>query len=248
MGKTYKHILIGLGITCLLLLPITYGWFVIGGPFPTGEGISKGDWLGFWGGYLSFVGATILGTIAVWQNNQANKTNQTAIEENRRIYQIGFENELRKAKYLAIIHAIEELNTKLVEINKNFLSLLHEAKNTHQEEKLVSAYSKTIESLNFMASFEFDQILPISFDKQYPEIKEYRDRIKAQIQQTIDGLEKEKAQVSEALNAGRKVTGIHITIGNDQEALTKILGVFYNKLYALDSYVSIHKHISTQNK
>ena len=102
-------------------MPITYGWFVIGGPFPTGEGISKGDWLGFWGGYLSFAGATILGTIAVWQNNQVNKTNQTAIEENRRIYQIGFENELRKAKYLAIIHAIEELNTKLVEINKNFL-------------------------------------------------------------------------------------------------------------------------------
>lgn len=70
---------------------------------------------------MSFAGATILGTIAVWQNNQVNKTNQTAIEENRRIYQIGFENELRKAKYLAIIHAIEELNTKLVEINKNFL-------------------------------------------------------------------------------------------------------------------------------
>lgn len=233
-------------IGCLLLLGFTYFWFAFGLPVvgfvaPTGEDIYKSDWLSFWGGFLSFAGATVLGAVAVWQNKQANQTNQQAIEENRRIYQIGFENDLRKAKYSAIIHAIEESNTKLIEINKNFLHLLHEAESTRDQKTLISVYDKTIESLNFLVSFEFDQMLPLSFDSQYPEIKEYRTKIKEQIQGTIVGLEEQKKQVIEMIREGQSITGIQVTIGNNQEALIKILGVFYNKLYAINSYKSVNE-------
>ena len=57
---SYKQVFVGLAVCCILVLLFTCFWFIIDGCFPMGENISKGDWLGFWGGYLSFVGATIL--------------------------------------------------------------------------------------------------------------------------------------------------------------------------------------------
>lgn len=238
MEKRYRHILIALGIGCLALLPVTYVWFVIGGIFPTGENISKGDWLGFWGGYLSFAGATILGAIAVWQNNQANKTNQTAIEENRRIYQISFENELRKAKYLAIIHAIEKVNKRWAEIEEEFLTLLHYTEDSQQDDDIISAYQKTIENLNFVMHFEFECMFPSSFDEQYPQLKIYRENMKQQLESTISSLEDEKTAMMQRIEKGQRVEINKVTIYTNPKELNEILRFFYDKLYALDGYIS----------
>lgn len=232
---SYKQVFIGLAVCCILVLPFTYFWFIIDGCFPTGENISKGDWLGFWGGYLSFVGATILGVIAVWQNNQANKTNLKAIEENRRIYQIGFENELKRAQYLAIIHGVEEINNKLVEANKSFASMLQKAKETGAMDDVVKAYDSILQTLNFVYFFEFDRILPISFDERYPELKKYRENVKDQLKATIENVKNQKSELKKMFKTHDEVQ-IKLTVGNDQISLNEILSLFYNKLYSMNSY------------
>lgn len=236
MKKAYKLVFAGLGIGCILLLPLTYGWFVLGGPFTTGEGISKGDWLGFWGGYLSFVGATILGAVAIWQNNQANQTNQKAIEENRKIYQIGFENELKRSKYLTIIHSVEEISDKLIDADKTFLSMLHDAQKTGSVHDAIRAYDNLLETLNFMVRFEFDRILPTSFDTQYPEIAGYRSKIKDQLHQVIKSVEEQKSNAAKILAYCSTGVYLEVTIGIDKTSLMEILGVFYDKLYDADAY------------
>lgn len=239
MKKAYKLVFAGLGMGCILLLPLTYGWFILGGPFTTGEGISKGDWLGFWGGYLSFVGATILGAVAIWQNNQANQTNQKAIEENRRIYQIGFENELTRSKYLTIIHAIEEISDKIIEADKTFLSMLHDAQKNGAVNDAVRAYDNLLESINFIVRFEFDRILPLSFDAQYPEIADYRIKIKGQLNQLIKSVEEQKQNVATILAYCSTNVHFGVTIGIDKTSLMEILGVFYDKLYNADAYSAV---------
>lgn len=231
-------------IGCLLLLGFTYFWFAFGLPVvgfvaPTGKDIYKSDWLSFWGGFLSFAGATVLGAVAVWQNKQANQTNQKAIEENRRIYQAGFQNELAQSKYLMIIHAVEEISDKLIEIEKDFLVTLHEAKAKGTTDDSLCAYDKIIASLNFMTRFEFDRILPLSFDNQYPEIANYRRKTKEQLEATIKSVEKQKDALSKALQEPEAKICLEITIGNDQKTLNEILNVFYNKLYSSDAYISI---------
>jgi hypothetical protein len=47
--------------------------------------LTVGDALGFYGSILSFIGTVILGCVAIWQNNNANKNNKrlTDIEERR---------------------------------------------------------------------------------------------------------------------------------------------------------------------
>ena len=231
-------------IGCLLLLGFTYFWFAFGLPVvgfvaPTGKDIYKSDWLSFWGGFLSFAGATVLGAVAVWQNKQANQTNQKAIEENRRIYQIGFENELTRSKYLAIIHAIEEISDKVIEADKAFLSMLHDAQKTGAVNDAIRAYDNLLETMNFMVRFEFDRILPLSFDAQYPEIADYRMKIKEQLNQLVNSVEEQKRNVVTTLAYCSTNVHFGVTIGIDKTSLMEILDVFYDKLYNVDAYSAV---------
>jgi len=46
----------------------------------TGTGLEKSDWLSFWGSYLSYLGAVILGAIALWQNQSLSEANKRLVE------------------------------------------------------------------------------------------------------------------------------------------------------------------------
>jgi len=70
---------------CIVLAATLYfaiwKWFITDGDIPLGSDLSKSDWLGFFGGFLSFLGTTFLGVIALQQTNAINK--QKTIEEYR---------------------------------------------------------------------------------------------------------------------------------------------------------------------
>jgi len=67
-------------------LILTYIWFAIDGPIPSGV-VAPDSWLIFWGDLLAFSGVISLGLVAVHQNEKANKTNKEILlshkEQNR---------------------------------------------------------------------------------------------------------------------------------------------------------------------
>ena len=80
------------GLAILIILPIifilTYFWFIFEGCFPVGENLEKSHWLGFWAGFLSFVGTVFLGVVALWQNDKANELNNIITSINDRSLRI----------------------------------------------------------------------------------------------------------------------------------------------------------------
>lgn len=69
-----------IAIVTLIYIAI-YLVFCVNGVLPLGSDLTKGDWLGFWAGFLSFVGALFLGVIAIWQNNMLDQKN-SKLEQN----------------------------------------------------------------------------------------------------------------------------------------------------------------------
>ena len=243
MKKTYKRAFVVLGIGCILLLLLTYGWFVIGGLFPTGDDISKGDWLGFWGGYLSFTGATILGAVAVWQNNQANETNQRAIEENRKINEENFKNQLWKDQYLTIIAGIQSVSESIFSINKTIVNqLLCNHPNPDKDslkdiQMIIDIVEQLITQIDFLY-LKIDSIIPVYFDSEFPDVKGNRSKIKISLQNTRNSLEDYKNQLSHAIGNGNLNLSFNINIEIPQDALISMSSIFHKKLYSISSYLN----------
>ena len=67
--RTYWIIGLVLASSAILLYILIYLSFAGNGFIPTGEYLTKGDWLAFFGTYLSFVGATLVSVIALVQTH-----------------------------------------------------------------------------------------------------------------------------------------------------------------------------------
>ena len=67
--KNYWIIGLVLASSAILLYILIYLSFAGNGFIPTGEHLTKGDWLAFFGTYLSFVGATLVSAIALVQTH-----------------------------------------------------------------------------------------------------------------------------------------------------------------------------------
>ena len=90
-------------------------------------------------------------------------------------------------------------------------------------------------AINFVYFFEFDRILPISFDERYPELKKNRENVKDQLKATIENVKNQKSELKKMFKTHDEVQ-IKLTVGNDQISLNEILSLFYNKLYSMNSY------------
>lgn len=66
---SYKHVGIVLTIVFIVAYVLVYVFFVGKGFIPVGENLTKGDWLSFFGTYLSFVGATLVSMMALAQTH-----------------------------------------------------------------------------------------------------------------------------------------------------------------------------------
>lgn len=66
---SYKHVGIVLTIVFIVAYVLVYVFFVGKGIIPVGENLTKGDWLSFFGTYLSFVGATLVSMMALAQTH-----------------------------------------------------------------------------------------------------------------------------------------------------------------------------------
>jgi len=78
-------VIIGLFLAPLIVVHLLFKWGA-GYDFLTAEW-SAGDLIGYIAGFAVFAGTVILGIIAVWQNDKANKTNDSLLkltEENER--------------------------------------------------------------------------------------------------------------------------------------------------------------------
>ena len=79
MWEKYKIWIIAFVVICILIYIITYAFMMpSNGPFYVGDGLSKSDWLTFWGGYLSFIGTVSVAIVAMTQSSYHNEM------ENRR--------------------------------------------------------------------------------------------------------------------------------------------------------------------
>ena len=67
--RNYWIIGLVLASSAILLYILIYLSFAGNGFIPTGEYLTKGDWLAFFGTYLSFVGATLVSVIALVQTH-----------------------------------------------------------------------------------------------------------------------------------------------------------------------------------
>lgn len=117
--------------------------------------------------------------------------------------------------------------------------MLHDAQKTGAVNDAIRAYDNLLETMNFMVRFEFDRILPLSFDAQYPEIADYRMKIKEQLNQLINSVEEQKRNVVTTLAYCSTNVHFGVTIGIDKTSLMEILDVFYDKLYNVDAYSAV---------
>lgn len=234
-------------VGCLFLLGLTYIWFAFGIPrvgfvAPVGEGLQKGDWLGFWGGYLSFVGTTILGIVAVWQNNRANQTNENAILENRAINQQDFENQLKKDQYLAILSGVQHLSTTIYDINKVIVNQLllhapHPDRDSKEEiDQIIKIVEELVTQVDFISTLEIDSIIPLYYDTQFPELSAYRFRIKNTLNTTKENLNDYIQQLKDVVDQGNHDIVFKAEVKIPQDAIVAISNLFHQKLYDLSSY------------
>ena len=97
--------LIALPIALLVLYFLVYILYQQDGPFPTGAGLSKEDWLSFTGSYLAFGGAVFIGMVAVLQN-----IHFARVDDQRR--RIDRERLIRPVVSVSIIARNAELESK----------------------------------------------------------------------------------------------------------------------------------------
>ncbi len=77
MKKSWIAKLIGIPIVAVTIVYVI-AWivFIKGGSYPTGAGLSKSDWLGFYGSIITLFGTLFLGIIAYMQNISLQKANE----------------------------------------------------------------------------------------------------------------------------------------------------------------------------
>jgi hypothetical protein len=87
MKKYSRRVAIALGAILLLSYAVAYVAFAVNGFLPIGHGLSKSDWLSFYGSFISLLGTAFLGWIAFRQNEQLNEMTQKLLrlEERRQI-------------------------------------------------------------------------------------------------------------------------------------------------------------------
>lgn len=208
----------------------TYFCFIVPVGVPVGADLSKGEWLAFWGGFLSFGGATILGAIAVWQNNQANDTNHRAIEENCRMHQIDLQNELERNKILQIINGIQQILQRQYDIVQRM--------NTSIPIKDSDAFFSQIEmEVKLLRMMEVDHFLPTCYEKQFPELLAGKEQVK-----------KSLAEIEDVIKEYRKIADIDnapdIKIPITRDTLLELNSLFHEKLNAMSTYMPFDKEDS----
>lgn len=210
-----------------LILVGTYLWFVVRGVFPTGDNLEKGDWLAFWGGFLSFGGSLLLGIVSIWQNNQANAVNKRAIEENRRMSQIEFENELKRNKCLLILEGIHQLSKRVSEIiqRANF------SRSDLPIEGMIAFIESVRIEINVLYEMEIDNFLPSCYEQDFPELTDYKDTIKKSLKNAEKQIEKNKMAVG--IN---NAPVVEITI--NRNTLLDLNSHFHEVLNSISTYSS----------
>ena len=229
--KKYWSVILAAAIILTSLI-CTYLCFTTTSSFPTGESLEKSDWLAFWGGYLSFAGSLILGTIAIWQNDRANEVNKKAIEENRRQSEIEFEHELKKNEYTRIADGVRELHCRIFNIVQT-LNSTQKRENPNIDKAFLDS---VIIDIGYLRCMEIDSILPPCYYEKYPILKSGKEQLK----QVLEGYEQEIKKSIENVEAGNtKYYYVNLKIPDDM--LLNLSSFFHNKLNDIQSYRSFVK-------
>ena len=226
--KKYWPVLVAIPV----LFIVTYACFAGKGVIPAGSKMEKSDWLAFWGGYLSFAGSLILGTIAIWQNDRANDANKKAITENRRQSEIEFEHELKKNEYTLIVNGIQEIHHQILNIAHTLNSTLKQ-KNPNVNETFLCS---VIMDIGCLRCSGIDSILPPYYDDKYPVLKNGKEQVK----QVLEGYEQEiRKSIEEAKAENTNAYNIRLSVPN--KTLFSLSSYFHNKLNDIQSYRSFVK-------
>ena len=249
----YKGILITLIVISILIsiYGITYLMFTSNKGFYKGDNLEIRDWLSFWGIFLSFGSSIVFSIIAVWQNNRAQRTNDKILNENRRINQIEFENELKKNEYTLIINGVQNISLKLSDLNKrlvntvlfNFPNPDNDTKN--ELKKYCNILIPLITDIQFLREVEIDSILPTTYDEKYVVekntlkyyvIKENKAKIKNVLLETEQNIRNYQNNLMQLDGKGNLDCNIKLHIDIPQGNLNEISTYFYEKLSSIDSY------------
>lgn len=239
----------GFSISVILLLFLfSYIWFaMIKGIFPAGDNLQKGDWLSFWGSFLSFAGSLILGIIAVWQNNRANELNERAILENKRINElqsewnkkailenrkiseIQFEHELKRNEYTLIINGIQAISSRIY----NIVQSTAEITTKEVDKSILKDYIESIIlDVHLLQHAEMNALLPAFYEEKYAELKSGKERIS----EALNGFNVALKDAVTALEKNDK--NPHVLLQYPNETLVQLSSLFYEKLNSIQSYRS----------
>lgn len=241
-------------IALLSIFVITYLWFIFHGGLPTGEDLNKGDWLAFWGSFLSFGGSVVLGSVSVWQNIQANETNQRAIIENRRVLQIQFENDLERSKYIHIIKSTQHIAQRISDVNKQLLNFslqnFPSPDNDVRESLLlvVKNLDPIITDIQFLCTVEIDSIIPICYDEEFSLLKENRQKIKETLYSTISKIETYKKDIVSLEGKGDRDVFIQFDFNIPLDAIISIISYFEHEINSIPSRNSFADKEETSNE
>jgi len=83
-----KTIFIKIGFSGLIIYCLIWFWFIIDGPIPVGKTLTKGDWLLFFGSFLSFAGTILLGIIALKMNKKMVQINENMARMNEDLLRV----------------------------------------------------------------------------------------------------------------------------------------------------------------
>lgn len=230
-----------ISIALICLFVATYLWFIFRGGLPAGDGLEKGDWLAFWGSFLSFSGSVVLGAVSVWQNTQANETNRKAITENQRVLQIQFENDLERNKYVQIITSTQHIAQRISDVNKqlvNFSLQNFPSPDNDVRELLVLAIKKldpVITDIQFLCVVEIDSVIPVCYDEEFPVLKENRQKIKSTLNATISKIEEYKKDVISLEGKRNRDVFIQFNFSIPMDALIAIISYFEHEIDLIPS-------------
>lgn len=171
-----------ISIVLLLLFVITYLWFIVRGGLPTGDGLNKRDWLAFWGSFLSFGGSVLLGAVSVWQNVQANETNEKMLKESQRLSQVEFENDIKRNQYMRIITGAQQIGQRVGDICIQLSTINIELRKEPDAQFVADLLAPIITSAMTLREMEIDSIIPVGYDDLFPIIQKNRTIIKTVLQ------------------------------------------------------------------
>lgn len=224
--------------TIPLILVGTYLWFIAQGIFPTGDSLTKSDWLAFWGGFLSFSGSVVLGVVAVWQNSKANETNEKMLKETQRLGQVEFENDIKRDQYIRVINGTQQIGKKVSDICIQLSNVNIELRKEPSARFAADLLTPIITSIMLLRKMEIDNSIPIGYDDEFPIIQKNRGIIKDILQKNEEKMtfDREKLKKQDGKVSGEYT--ISVTITDISTALSEIISYFNSQLDIIDSYRS----------